>query len=191
MNVFDFDGTIYRGDSTIDFYLYCVRRNPGILVHMPGQFLAMCRYKMGLCTKTEMKEKFYVFLKRIKNAEFEAEQFWKIYNRKVKPWYLKKKEMTDVVISASPEFLLKPICRELKIGELIASRVNPENGRYIGENCYGEEKVRRFRQRFKDVDIDEFYSDSQSDLPMARMAKKAYILKSGRFILWYSANERY
>ena len=25
MNVYDFDQTIYHGDSTVDFYLYCVR----------------------------------------------------------------------------------------------------------------------------------------------------------------------
>ena len=25
MNVYDFDGTIYNGDSTIDFYLYCIK----------------------------------------------------------------------------------------------------------------------------------------------------------------------
>lgn len=26
MNVYDFDKTIYDGDSTIDFYLYCVKK---------------------------------------------------------------------------------------------------------------------------------------------------------------------
>ncbi len=31
MNVYDFDGTIYSGDSTIDFYLFCLRKQPEIL----------------------------------------------------------------------------------------------------------------------------------------------------------------
>lgn len=26
MNVYDFDETIYDGDSTVDFYKYCLRR---------------------------------------------------------------------------------------------------------------------------------------------------------------------
>lgn len=31
MNVYDFDKTIYAGDSTIDFYLFCLKRQPAIL----------------------------------------------------------------------------------------------------------------------------------------------------------------
>ena len=31
MNVYDFDGTIYDGDSSIDFYLFCIKRKPSIL----------------------------------------------------------------------------------------------------------------------------------------------------------------
>ena len=28
MNVYDFDKTIYRGDSTMDFWRYCLKRYP-------------------------------------------------------------------------------------------------------------------------------------------------------------------
>ena len=31
MNVYDFDGTVYAGDSTVDFYFFCLRKQPGIL----------------------------------------------------------------------------------------------------------------------------------------------------------------
>ena len=27
LNVFDFDNTIYDGDSSIDFYIFCLKRN--------------------------------------------------------------------------------------------------------------------------------------------------------------------
>ena len=30
MNVFDFDGTIYNGDSSKDFFFYCLKRYPKI-----------------------------------------------------------------------------------------------------------------------------------------------------------------
>lgn len=26
MNVYDFDGTVYAGDSTVDFYFFCLRK---------------------------------------------------------------------------------------------------------------------------------------------------------------------
>ena len=37
MNVFDFDGTIYSGDSTIDFYFFALKRNVKLLLFLPRQ----------------------------------------------------------------------------------------------------------------------------------------------------------
>ena len=34
MNVFDFDKTIYEGDSTLDFILWCLRRKPGLALRL-------------------------------------------------------------------------------------------------------------------------------------------------------------
>ena len=31
MNVYDFDKTIYKGDSTLDFYFFCLRKKPIII----------------------------------------------------------------------------------------------------------------------------------------------------------------
>ena len=36
MNVYDFDKTIYRGDSTVDFWRHCLRRYPGAARALPG-----------------------------------------------------------------------------------------------------------------------------------------------------------
>ena len=32
MNVYDFDGTIYDGDSTVDFLIYMYRKHPGLMI---------------------------------------------------------------------------------------------------------------------------------------------------------------
>ena len=37
IDVYDFDGTIYDGDSTVDFWLYCLRRKPSLLRFLPHQ----------------------------------------------------------------------------------------------------------------------------------------------------------
>lgn len=189
MNVYDFDGTIYRGDSTIEFYLYCLVRRPFIARYWPGQFRAMWRYKTGRCDKTKMKEDFFSFLRGIKDIGREVESFWKYHKRKLDSWYIQVKKPTDVIISASPEFLLRPICRELGIKNLIASQVDGASGIFAGDNCYGEEKVRRFQNIWKDEKIDAFYSDSESDLPMAKLAVKAYMKKKGKFTLWKFAEK--
>ena len=35
INLYDFDGTIYDGDSTRDFFFYELRRHPLILITIP------------------------------------------------------------------------------------------------------------------------------------------------------------
>jgi len=90
----------------------------------------------------------------------------------------------DVIISASPEFFLKPACNMLGIRHLIASPVDAKTGKHRGENCHGKEKVRRFRALFPDASVEEFYSDSYSDTPMAELAEKAYLVKGDTITDW-------
>ena len=64
MNVYDFDKTIYDGDSTADFYIFSLKRHKKILLLAPsliGAFLKFYVFKIG--TKTQFKEKMYKFLK--------------------------------------------------------------------------------------------------------------------------------
>ena len=35
IDVYDFDGTIYDGDSTADFVLFAIRRHPNVLLGLP------------------------------------------------------------------------------------------------------------------------------------------------------------
>ena len=109
-------------------------------------------------------------------------EFWDGHKSLIYDWYLSKKKSDDVIISASPNFLLKPICDELKV-YLISSNVDKNDGTYQGLNCYGEEKVRVYKE-YTNEEIDEFYSDSLSDSPLARIAKKAYIVKGNEIVDW-------
>lgn len=102
----------------------------------------------------------------------------------IKKWYLEQKQPDDLVISASPQFLLNDICKRLEISEPIASAVDKNSGKYTGLNCYGEEKVRRFREKFPDKQIDCFYSDSRSDEPMARIARQAFLVSNVKITNW-------
>ena len=102
----------------------------------------------------------------------------------MKTFYLKQKQSNDIIISASPNFLLAPICNKLKIKYLIASQVDKFSGKYIGLNCYGEEKVKRFEKVFSLNCIDNFYSDSLSDTPIAKYAKHAFLVSKNSIINW-------
>ena len=88
-----------------------------------------------------------------------------------------------MIISASPEFLLSEICSRIGIKRLIASRVDKSTGEYSGLNCYGSEKVLRYREVF-DEDIENFYSDSKSDQPMRDISLKGYIVEGDYLKKW-------
>ena len=183
MNVYDFDGTIYRGDSTADLYFFCLRRTPRMARLWPSLFSAFVKYRLGRTGKTEFKEVMYRFLATQDDAEKTVEAFWKTHRGNLKKWYLEQKRPDDLVISASPEFLLRPVCDDLGIS-LIASRVDSRTGKYTGKNCRDEEKVRRFYEEFPGGVIDEFYSDSHADDPLAKIAGKAFFVRGDRRTPW-------
>ena len=186
MNVYDFDGTIYRDDSTRDFYYYLLRHHTKVIRYLPRFVLDVIKYKLDVVDKTKMKETFYRYLNTFKKGQIDELVliFWNLHKYKIHDWYLKQKKDTDVIISASPRYLLEPICKELNV-KLICSEVDKNNGDYIGVNCYGPEKVNRFYKEFPDGKIDLFYSDSKSDEPLAKIATKSYIVKKGgRIVDW-------
>ena len=184
MNVYDFDKTIYSGDSTLDFFIYCVKRQPLLILLLPIQIYGFVMYKLGFYRKLQFKEKFYIFLKYLKNRETMLKSFWDEKEHKIYDWYKQNQAKDDVIISASPEFLLRPICNRLGIGHLIASKISFETGKASSENCYGEEKVVRFHEIFPNEIVDSFYSDSLTDAPMANLAKESYGVVKGRVISW-------
>ena len=151
-----------------------------LLPSLIGGYLRYYVLKKG--SKTQFKETMYRFL-RYCDADKDVKDFWETHISKVKGWYLNQKKSDDVIISASPEFLLNP-CGE-KLGfNVIASRVDKKSGKYDGENCYYNEKVNRYRESYSTAVIDEFYSDHYSDEPLANISKKAFIVDKNTIIDW-------
>lgn len=183
MNVYDFDGTIYNSDSTVDFFLYALKRNPAVLLYLPKQAWGFILYGVKRIDKTKLKEYFFSFLPVI-NTEELTESFWNQNQDKIFDWYLKQQKQDDIIISASPKFLLQPICSRLGIRHLIASEVDPDTGMFTGENCRGREKVQRLTSEYNVTHIDNFYSDSHSDLPLAQIADKAFFVTKGKLSEW-------
>ena len=184
MNVYDFDKTIYYDDSTTDFYFYCLRRFPKTWLYIPCLVYGGIGYGLHLMSKTQMKGYIYTFLRGVKDVDKVVEQFWDAHEHKIKKWYRKQQRADDVIISASPEFLLKPICKRLHIQYLIASEVDPKTGKILGENCWGPQKVVRFKEKEYYGEVDEFYSDSYSDDPLAQLAKRSYLVQGDQRVPW-------
>lgn len=176
MNVYDFDKTIYYPDSSYHFFLYCLRRYPSaVLPVLPGTALLALRYARGKIGAKTLKERLFSFLPKLPDTDEAVRKFWETHRKNIQSWYVRQKREDDLIISASPAFLLAPLAADLGV-RLIATPMDPASGKILGENCRDIEKVRRFRESFPGAEIDEFYSDSLSDAPLAEEAGKAYMV---------------
>ena len=182
INLYDFDGTIYDGDSTVDFIKYTFIKYPKSLLHIPVIIWNAILYALRIQGKTKMKEKFYGILTYIDDIDDFLELFWDTHEKNIMQYYLDKKDHSkDVIISASPEFLLKPISKRLKVKYLIASRVDKQTGKTTGYNCHDIEKVKRLNDVFDDYVVLETYTDSiKSDTPILILANKQYLVKHNK-----------
>ena len=182
MNVYDFDKTIYKKDSSVQFYLFCIRKKPWILAGCIGrQARAYFRFRRKGISKEELKEAYFSFV-RYFDIDKCVEEFVEKEIKNINEWYIDQMDATDVIISASPYFLVAAFMKRLGILQVIASDVDSATGLFRSPNCYGQEKLRRFQETFNDREINEFYTDSQSDFPLAQKAHKAFWVKGTEHI---------
>ena len=185
MNAYDFDNTIYDGESVFDFYVYCARRYPKLLKYVFVSLISWGKYKLLLLSRErlmELAEKYAVeFFRQVGDIEGLVKSFWDINQKKIKKFYLKAHREDDVVISASVSFLLDEICARIGIRHCICSKVDTRTG-HVEALCFRQNKPGYFLSRFPDGKIDNFYSDSMNDVPMMRMADKAFLVKGEKLI---------
>ena len=175
MNVYDFDGTIYYPDCAISFALWCAKRHPSLwFTYLPKVLKKMVGYKRGKVPRYELELTFFSFLCKIDDFDEQIEKFWDRNEKNISEWYLKQKRPDDLIISASPKCIIEPVARRLGVN-CMASDYDREVGAFVDNLMYGQEKASFiFDQGFPE--IENFYSDSLSDTPLALCAEKAYFV---------------
>jgi phosphoserine phosphatase len=179
MNVYDFDKTIYPRDSATDFFWYCVRRYPAALLCLPAALGTALVHLWRPELRGKLKEKIYSFLRFVPDPEAAASAFWDEKMDDIYSWYRERRRDDDLVISASPDFLVGEACRRLGV-RFLCTQMDRRTGRLLSPNCRGREKVRRFRAEYAAAPVEEFYSDSWSDRPMMELADRGFLVKKGR-----------
>mgnify|MGYP003368102879 FL=1 len=185
MRVFDFDGTIYDGESLFDLYLYSARHDPKVFRYIAPVLRYAVKYKLGRATLEQMEygvgkmtEGYLTELsrsKRVASVEQLVDDFWDRYYARIKPWY--QPESDDVILTASFDLTVGEACRRLGVTNLVASEVDVGTMRVTYLN-FSTNKAKRFRELYgPDVVIDEFYTDSKFDQPMIDMARHAFMVK--------------
>ncbi len=185
MNVYDFDNTIYKGESGVDLFLYFLKRDPKLITALPWAVSCIARYKATKMTLDEALDKYAGVIEgyaaKIDNIEENVVKFWDINSKKIKPFYFDRRQDDDIIISACVDVVLEEICRRIGIKHYVGSEVDLEKRKLINF-CYRENKVKVFKEKFPDAVIDNFYTDSYNDQPMIDLAKNAYLVKGDKIV---------
>lgn len=183
MNIYDFDNTIFKGDSSVKFFKYSLIRHPFIVLYSILKAIKECiKYLFHKSNFGNIKSELFSYVKYIKNLDEYMDKYTMKYIKNIKKFYLENSKNDDLVISASFLFIVKPFCDKIGIKNVIATSYDIKNGKIIGNNCKGEEKVKRFNELYKGSRVLNAYSDSLSDVPMLKLAKNAYIVKGEELI---------
>ena len=181
IDIFDFDKTLVPFDSGSLFWIYCLIHNPWIVICVPYLLVMMIPFFLGIKDLTYAKKHLFCYVRMI-NLEKNVKKFWDKHEKDVFEWFRKEnRERPAVVISASPDFLLKDICSRLEVDKLICTRHSSENGAIIGLNCKDEEKVRRYNEEISGCKVINVSSDSlKSDRPIFSLGENCFhIQKDG------------
>ncbi len=180
---FDFDGTITTRDTLLEFIKFTKGRFNfylGFILYSP--FLVA--YKLKIISNQSAKEKILGFF--FKNMTVESfDEKGKAFVTEKLPALLRPKALAEirdfqdkgirvVIVSASPENWIRPWTEQLRI-ELMATcldiRSGVLTGKIKGNNCHGNEKVRRINESFILSAYDKIYTfgDTSGDIPMLNL----------------------
>lgn len=183
---FDFDGTLTIRDSFTAFLRW--RAGPGGwalgLVKMAPALAGYARDRDRGRIKAASVREFLLGVDRPTleaEAERFAEQVWAGFMRPDalacwREWG--ERGAHRVIVTASPETTVAPFARRLGADALLGTRLvfdgdDRVTGAFAGENCRGEEKVRRLRAAYgDDLDLAAAYGDTSGDAEMIAIARE-------------------
>ncbi|MCB2288823.1 HAD-IB family hydrolase [Clostridium sp. CS001] len=193
--IFDVDYTLTKRETLVEFYLFMIKKNPKLLKYLPKSLFSSMFYFFNIHDASTVKKIFIRFIDGIDENEMKkiVKEFYEkrlsriLYKDAID--MIKKMKMQGYkiyLISASAEFYLNELYNIKEVDKVIGTRFTVENGLHKneihGENCKGEEKVKRLEEVLKEekieVDFKESYmfSDSLSDLPLFNLVGHPYLI---------------
>ena len=183
MNVFDFDNTIYDGESFVDIFLMILKRDPSLLKYTPYMLSGVIQYKLGTLrfdtAFAKYSKYFEEYIVTLKDYDGLAVEFWDKHMDKIKPFYKDIQQEDNLVISASLEIVIPEICLKKKKKNYIGSVFDTQTGK-IERVCFREKKIDAFFERYPDGKIDCLYTDSMHDKPLMDISEKVFFVKGNK-----------
>ena len=192
---FDFDGTLTIRDSFTAFLRWRAGAADwavGLVKMAPALTAYIGDRDRGRIKAASVRE----FLRDVERTALEAEaeryadQVWGRFMRPDalacwKAWG--EKGAHRVIVTASPETTVAPFARRLGAEGLLGTQLmfdaqDRVTGAFAGENCRGEEKVRRLRAAYgDDMTLAAAYGDTSGDTEMIAIAEeKGFRVFTGR-----------
>lgn len=197
--IFDIDYTITRKESLMEFYKYIVTKDKKNIRFLPRALFSGLMYGLKVYDEKRVKESFLKFIDKIEEKdlailtkEFYEDRLSKILYKDALKMIkeLKAKGYMVVLISASPEFYIKEFYAIEEVDLIIGTKFKFDGGKFKremhGDNCKGEEKVRRLYKVLeeKNIEVDfknsYMFSDSLSDKPLFDLVGKPYLINYGK-----------
>ena len=183
--VFDFDGTLTKKDSFIEFIRFVYGSRKLYMGLMMNIFLILA-FKLHLYSNGLAKQKLFSYFFR--GMEYDTfckygEEFVPKLDAMLNPKgvqfleHHQKQRHKIVIVSASMQEWIKPWCVKHNLSNFIGTqaKVSDESlltGEFASDNCYGPEKLRRFLEVEPDRGsyILYAYGDSRGDREMIEFA---------------------
>lgn len=183
VNVYDFDNTIYDGETLVDFILYYIKTDRKIWKYVPKLIIIAIKDALHLFTVEQAIEAYASFLEgyyvNLGDTTQNVINFWDKNEKKIKPWYAKVQKESDIIVSGSTDFILDEIMKRMGIKHYIGSSIDKKTGKFI-RLCFLENKVKAFYEIYPDKHIENFYTDSMNDKAMMDIADNVYLVKKNK-----------
>lgn len=193
--IFDVDYTLTSKETLMAFYRYMIKSDFRKIKYLPRALYSGLMFKMNIYDEKKTKETFLKFIEGVEEAKLQeiVKGFFNdvilniLYTDALD---MIKKTSNDgykvILISASPEFYINEFMNIDGVYHTIGTKFLFEDGKFSckmkGENCKGEEKVKRLMQflRRSDMDVDLkkslMFSDSLSDSPLLNLVGNPYLI---------------
>ncbi|WP_291632439.1 HAD-IB family hydrolase [Clostridium sp.] len=193
--IFDVDFTLTKRETLLEFYFFMIKKNPKFIKYLPKSIISSIFYVFKIYDASKVKKTFIRFIDGIEENEMKkiVKEFYEkrlskiLYNDGIVMMKKMKAQGYKIyLISASAEFYLSEFYNIKEVDKVIGTRFTTENGLHrntiSGENCKGDEKVKRLKEFLKneniEVDFESSYmfSDSLSDLPLFNLVGHPYLI---------------
>lgn len=185
---FDFDGTITKKDTLLEFIKFSKGRTAfsfGFLLNLPY----LVAFKLKIITNHKAKEKVLsYFFKDTPLASFQKD--CEDFTSHILPGLIRPKALHEisklrhagvkiVIVTASPEYWIRKWADSIGAA-LISTQLEvidgKLSGKILGNNCHGNEKVRLISGQYQLSDFTNIYAygDSKGDLPMLQLANQSF-----------------